>query len=67
MSVDYDARMHTSVTIAGVVQPIELDFDTFKWHSAQDLPEAEFPLIATVDGERFELYSDGTFDEEELP
>jgi hypothetical protein len=67
MSAVYDARMHTSVVVAGVAEPIELDFDTFKWHSARELPEAEFPLIATVDGERFELYSDGTFDEEELP
>ncbi len=59
--------MHTSVIVAGVTEPIELDFDTFTWHSARELPEGQFPLSATVDGERFELYSDGTFNEEELP
>ncbi|MGA8796051.1 MAG: hypothetical protein WB526_03165 [Candidatus Cybelea sp.] len=30
------------------------------------LPEGEFPLIAFADGKRYELYSDGTFDEVEL-
>jgi hypothetical protein len=54
-------------------QPLEftLDSDTRKWAPVDaarrgHLPEGEFPLIALADGKRYELYSDGTFDEVEL-
>ncbi|MGA2760062.1 MAG: hypothetical protein ABSF08_07075 [Candidatus Cybelea sp.] len=30
------------------------------------LHEGEFPLVAYADGKRYELYSDGSFDEVEL-
>jgi hypothetical protein len=35
--------------------------------ATEALDEGEFPLIGTLDGKRYELYSDGTFDEVELP
>jgi len=36
-----------------------------RWHSLDAPQEADFPLITVVDGKRYELYSDGTFDEVE--
>ena len=58
--------MHaTSIEIDGTLQPFQLDFDKGEWHSDEEIDEAEFPLIAEVDGKRYELYSDGTFNEEE--
>jgi hypothetical protein len=36
------------------------------WTCTTEFDLADFPFIALVGGKRFELYSDGTFDEEEL-
>ena len=40
---------------------------TFHRVTRVEFPEAEFPLIAEVGGKRYEVYSDGSFGEEELP
>jgi hypothetical protein len=61
---------HTTVVQADLKERgVDLDFDALRWALADARPrpeEAAFPLIATVDGKRYELYSDGTFDEAEL-
>ena len=56
-----------SIQIDGAPQMIRLDFRHNVWHSAREFPEGEFPLVAEVAGKRYELYSDRTFSEEELP
>jgi hypothetical protein len=48
-----------------------LDADEGTWTAAAPgtsdlLEEGDFPFIGTVDGKRYELYSDGTFAEAEL-
>jgi hypothetical protein len=43
-----------------------LNFTTWRWSSASHLTEGDFPLIAVVEGKRYELYSDGTLAEVEL-
>ena len=40
-----------------------LDWKHRRWHSLEELEEADFPLVTDVEGKRYELYSDGTFDE----
>jgi len=50
----------------------DLDHATCGWtlvelEAADLLDEAEFPLIALLEGKRYELYSDHTFAEVELP
>jgi len=42
-----------------------LDWKHRRWHSLEEPEEADFPLIIVVDAKRYELYSDGTFDEVE--
>ncbi len=44
----------------------ELDWDHKAWSSAATHEEAAFPFIAEIRGKRYELYSNGRFDEEEL-
>jgi hypothetical protein len=44
----------------------QLDFATFRWSAEREIDESSFPLVAEVDDKRYELYSDGTFAEEEL-
>jgi hypothetical protein len=49
----------------------DLDNETEQWAASNpaDLDvfdEGDFPLIGTVDGKRYELYSDGTFAEVEV-
>jgi hypothetical protein len=57
-----------SIEIAGQPHSFEVDLGNGTWTSSSDadLEEADFPLIAEIDGERYELYSDGTLAEEEL-
>jgi hypothetical protein len=45
-----------------------LDFDRQRWEAVGEPPpaEGEFPFTAELDGRRYELYSDETFDEVEL-
>jgi hypothetical protein len=59
-----------SIVIAGEPHNFEIDLGNGTWTSAADgteLDEADFPLIAEIDDQRYELYSDGTLAEEELP
>jgi hypothetical protein len=49
----------------GEGSPVQLDFGTKTWSGVTDFAEGDFPLIGTVGGRRYELYSDGTFNEEE--
>jgi hypothetical protein len=58
------------VPFNGSQRAFELDFATHRWseRAATDYPpltEGEFPLVATLAEQRFELYSDGTFAEVE--
>jgi hypothetical protein len=59
------------VEVQGQNLEFTLDSDTHKWApvnaaTREHLPEGEFPLVASAGGKRYELYSDGTFDEVEL-
>ncbi len=49
----------------GESRPVDLDFETYRWSAPRDFAEGDFPLIAAVRGKRYEIYSDGTFAEEE--
>jgi len=42
-----------------------LHWDIAQWDSPDDVTQAGFPLIAHLNGKRYELYSDGTFSEVE--
>ena len=57
--------MVIQITVEGRNIMFRLDWKNWRWHSLDAPPEAEFPLIAVVDGKRYELYSDGTFAEVE--
>ena len=50
----------------GMTATFQLDFDQMTWTTATNVEEAEFPFVAEIGEKRFELYSDGTFDEEDL-
>ena len=50
----------------GMTATFQMDFDKCTWTTSANVEEAEFPFVAEVDGKRYELYSDGTFDEEEF-
>jgi hypothetical protein len=56
-----------TLDVAGTPAAFELDFETDTWHSETTFAEGAFPVIAEVAGKRYELYSDGTLGEEELP
>ena len=53
------------INVEGHMIPFQLDQKNWQWHSSQKPEEAAFPLIATVDSKRCELYSDGTYAEVE--
>jgi predicted component of type VI protein secretion system len=53
------------INVEGEMIPFQLDQDNWQWHSSQQPEEAAFPLMATVDRKRLELYSDGTYAEVE--
>jgi len=57
--------MTTQIEIEGRNIPFTLDWIRQRWHSMTKQEEGDFPLIAVVDGKRYELYSDGTFAEVE--
>jgi hypothetical protein len=42
-----------------------IDWDTHRWTAAVKPDEGDFPFVGHVGQQRFELYSDGTFNEEE--
>jgi hypothetical protein len=59
------------VELQGQRLEFTLDNNTRKWAPVEPatndlLQEGEFPLVALTDGKRYELYSDGSFDEVEL-
>ena len=43
----------------------QLDWEALTWQCATSFEEGNFPFVAEVRGKRYELYSDGRFDEEE--
>ena len=53
--------MTIHLDVEGHTVPFRLDCKSGRWHSLEELEEGAFPLIAVVQGKRFELYSDGTF------
>ena len=59
------------VELRGQRLEFALDSDARKWAPSEPatsalLEEGEFPLVASSGGKRYELYSDGSFDEVEL-
>jgi hypothetical protein len=57
--------MTTQIEIEGQTIPFTLDLGNWDWHSSAEMRESDFPLITSVDGRRYELYSDETFAEVE--
>ena len=53
------------ITVEGRTAPFTLDWQTLRWESLERQKESDFPLIAMIDGKRYELYSSGTFAEVE--
>ena len=54
-----------AIEVEGRNTPFTLDWEERRWQSLEEQKESDFPLIAVVDGKRYELYSDGTFAEVE--
>ena len=57
--------MTIQIEVEGRKILFRLDWKHSRWHCVEELPEANFPLIADVDGRRYELFSDGTLEEAE--
>ena len=57
--------MNTQIEVEGWNTTLTLDWEERRWQSLEEHKESDFPLIAVVDGKRYELYSDGTFAEVE--
>jgi hypothetical protein len=57
--------MTTQIEIEGRNALFTLDWAGWRWQSSEAQKESNFPLIAVLDGKRYELYSDGTFAEVE--
>jgi hypothetical protein len=57
--------MTIQITVGNRNIMFRLDWNHRRWHSLEEPEEADFPLTTIVDGKRYELYSDGTFDEVE--
>jgi hypothetical protein len=53
-------------TSGGLSATFILDWYERRWNCVTAFDMSEFPFVAEVDGKRFELYGDGTFNEEEL-
>lgn len=58
--------MVVNIEVGSRKVPFRLDWVHQRWHSLEELEESDFPLIAEVEGKRYELYSDGNLAEEEL-
>jgi hypothetical protein len=43
-----------------------LDFDAWTWKAERSFDEGDFPFIVETQGKRYEIYSDGSFAEEEM-
>jgi hypothetical protein len=57
--------MRIEITVSGHAIPFRLDPRHSRWHALEEIAEGDFPLIASVAGTRYELYSDGTYAEVE--
>ncbi|WP_180277671.1 hypothetical protein [Nostoc sp. 'Peltigera malacea cyanobiont' DB3992] len=57
--------MTTQIEVKGRNTPFILNWEERRWQSLEKPQESDFPLIAVLDGKRYELYSDGTFAEVE--
>jgi hypothetical protein len=57
--------MIIQIDVEGRNTPFRLEWENWRWHSLEEQKEGDFPLIAFVDGKRYELYSDGMFAEVE--
>jgi hypothetical protein len=57
--------MTAQIEVEGRNTLFTLDWEGRRWQSSEEQKESDFPLIAVVDGKRYELYSDGTFAEVE--
>jgi hypothetical protein len=62
--------MHYPETVearaGGRTATFTLDWYNRRWTNTSEHEIADFPFISEVAGKRYELYSDGTFDEEEV-
>jgi len=59
------SNINVRIEVGGRVVPFSLDYENWRWHSSDEQPEADFPLITIIENKRYELYSDGTFAEVE--
>lgn len=57
--------MTAQIEIEGRNALFTLDWAGRRWQSSEEQKESDFPLVAVLDGKRYELYSDGTFAEVE--
>ena len=55
--------MAVQIDVQGRSFSFGLDWTNWRWHSLPEAPEADSSLITDVNGNRYELYSDGTFAE----
>jgi len=53
------------IEVEGRKTQFTLDWEGQRWQCLEKQKESDFPLIAVVDGKRYELYSDETFAEVE--
>jgi hypothetical protein len=60
-----DERETVEATSGGRTATFVLDFSSGRWTSGTEFEEGAFPFVSEVEGKRYELYSDGSFDEEE--
>jgi len=57
--------MRVEITVHGQSIPFRLDPRHLRWHALEEIAEGDFPLITSVAGKRYELYSDGSYAEVE--
>lgn len=57
--------MTVEIEVEGRNVPFRLDWEDRCWQSLEEHNESDFPLIAEVNGKRYELYSNETFAEVE--
>jgi hypothetical protein len=57
--------MTAAIEVDGVLVVFTLDPERKLWHCSEEQPEGAFPLVTSVRGKRYLLYSDGTFAEVE--
>jgi hypothetical protein len=57
--------MTVQIEVAGRTVTFALVAERGRWECPEKPKEGDFPLITSVHGKRYELYSDGTFAEVE--